>query len=52
MLQSKLSKRVELLVRSHLMKLAHKVSKPFKSGMRAAFWVHFRDYAYVPDYKP
>lgn len=48
MLQSKLSKRVERLVRLHLMKLTHKVSKDFRAGMRAAFWIQIRGYAYVP----
>lgn len=52
MLQSKLSKRVERLVRLHLMKLTHKVSKDFRAGMRAAFWIQIRGYAYVPYFKP
>ncbi len=52
MLKSKPSKTVERLVRAHVMKLPHRVSKDFKAGMRAAFWLQIRDYAFVPDYKP
>ena len=52
MLKSEPSKTVERLVRAHVMKLPHRVSKDFKAGMRTAFWLQIRGYAYVPYFKP